>query len=476
MRPSFYRLNPFQRVVLFWRSLSLPGLFVASFAFLIALGTAGLCVLPGIYVGERVSFWDALFTMTHAVCLTGLTVFDVSKKFTFFGQLWLLLFIQMGGLGLFTFSSLIIGSLGRRMSIRSELLTSTSLEGRSRSKDVGDLARQVARFALLLEGVGALILWPQLVREFSLRGILDGLWNAVFLAITAFCNAGLALYPDSLASFARRPFVLLPISILVILGGLGFLVFEETIRWWKSRGAKCRQRFSTHSLCVFAVTGALLLSGFLSFLILEWSGVLADFGIVDKIVNAFVMSVMSRTAGFTSVDYSLVSNETAYMTILLMFIGGSPGSTASGLKTTTAAVILAQAVARIRGRRYVSMFHRTISPSTVRRATSSALMTLMILLFVLFLLSFTERGLCGGDVAMARKDFLPLIFETVSALSTVGLSLGFDCPLSHAGHVVLIILMFIGRVGLVAFSAAISLREKDSLSGFRPAQENVFIG
>ena len=202
---------------------------------------------------------------------------------------------------------------------------------------------------------------------------------------------------------------------------------------------------------------------------------LARFGVADKLMNAFVMSAMARTAGFATVDYALVSNETAYLTILLMFIGGSPGSTASGIKTTTFAVLVAQAVARVRGRRYVSLFQRAIPDSIVQRATSSVLIAFVLLSLVLFILSFTESG-CGGDLSASRENFLPLLFETVSALSTVGLSLGFICPLSEAGQVVLIILMFIGRVGLLAFFSSISLRDDASLGSFRPAQENVFIG
>ncbi len=475
MRFLTYRLNPIQRIRLWWHSLSLPGLFVASFALLIALGTAGLLALPGLYVERRISFFEALFTMAHSVCLTGLTVFDITTEFTFWGQLWILLFIQLGGLGFFTFSSLIIGALGRRLSLRSELLTSTSLEGRTRNKGVTDLARNVARFALLLEGMGTAVLWPQLIERWDAQGVLDALWNALFLSITAFCNAGLTLYSNSLSTFAERPFVLLPLCLLAILGGFGFLAFEELMRWWKSGAFRSHQRFSTHTLTVSVTTAGLLVIGFAFFLLFEWSGVLSRFSAVDKLMNAFAMSAMSRTAGFATVNYALVSNETAYLTILLMFIGGSPGSTASGIKTTTFAVLVAQAVARVRGRRYVSLFDRTIPDAIVQRAASIVLIAFFILSAVLFILSFTETG-CGADLAAARQNFLPLLFETVSALSTVGLSLGLTCPLSTAGQAILLVLMFIGRVGLLAFFSTISLRNNSSPSGFRPAQENVFIG
>ncbi|MBQ4335440.1 MAG: potassium transporter Trk [Myxococcaceae bacterium] len=475
MRLWTYRLNPIQRIRLWWRSLSLPGLFVASFALLIALGTAGLMLLPGLYVHERHPFFEALFTMAHSVCLTGLTVFDITEEFTFFGQLWILLFIQLGGLGFFTFSTLIIGALGHRLSLRSELLTSTSLEGRTRNKGVSSLARNVARFAFLLEGVGAAVLWPQLIEKWTAEGVLNALWNAVFLAITAFCNAGLTLYSNSLSTFAERPFVLLPLCLLAILGGFGFLAFEEITRWWQNGGFRGHQRFSTHTLTVCVTTAALLFLGFAFFLAFEWSGVLADFSVVDKLTNAFAMSAMSRTAGFATINYGLVSNETAYLTILLMFIGGSPGSTASGIKTTTFAVLVAQAVARIRGRRYVSLFDRAIPDSIVQRAASIVLIAFFILSAVVFILGFTEQG-CGDDLTASRQNFLPLLFETVSALSTVGLSLGLTCPLSTAGECVLIVLMFIGRVGLLAFFSTLSLRGNASLARYRPAQENIFIG
>ena len=193
------------------------------------------------------------------------------------------------------------------------------------------------------------------------------------------------------------------------------------------------------------------------------------------LLPAFAMSAMSRTAGFATINYGLVSNETAYLTILLMFIGGSPGSTASGIKTTTFAVLVAQAVARIRGRRYVSLFDRAIPDSIVQRAASIVLIAFFILSAVVFILGFTEQG-CGDDLTASRQNFLPLLFETVSALSTVGLSLGLTCPLSTAGECVLIVLMFIGRVGLLAFFSTLSLRGNASLARYRPAQENIFIG
>jgi trk system potassium uptake protein TrkH len=463
-------LRPLRRIFVWWNELSPQGLFVASFALLIAAATAGLLWLPGLYVGPRLGPLDALFTATSAVCVTGLIVVDTATYFTFWGQLWLLAFIQLGGLGLFSLTTLIIGGMGRRLSLRSEVIAGVSPELTYR-RSVVALTFQVARFTLLAESAGALVLFFSWVPEF---GLLEGAWHAVFHAISAFCNAGFSTFSDSLMGFSRRPFSLLVVSALVIAGGLGFLAIDEVTRWYKGGAFRGRLRLSSHTTAATTVSATLLLVGAVLFAIFEWNGVLAPFGPVDKVVNAWFMSVTPRTAGFNAISYAEVGNGAAYLTVLLMAIGGSPGSTAGGIKTTALAVLGALAFARIRGRRHVVLHGRSIPEATVERTVSLALIAFVALTAAVFVLSALEaRGAYGAE---AHQSFLPHLFEATSALATVGLSMDVTGGLGTAGRALLIPLMFMGRVGPLAFFAAISLRSSAYPRDLRPAREDIIVG
>ena len=463
-------IRPFRRIYLWWHNLSPSGLFVASFLLLIVLGTTGLMILPGLYTGAPLSLLDALFTMTSAVCVTGLSVVDTGTYFSFWGQAWILAFIQLGGLGLFALTTLIIGALGRRLSLRSEMIAGPPVEIAHRHT-VRGLALAVARFTFLIEGAGAVLLWVQFIRT---DGVIRGLWSAVFHSVSAFCNAGFSLYRDSLTGFADSPFVLVPLSLLIILGGFGYLASEEVGRWWKAGGFNGSLRLSSHTFAATVVTAGLLVIGAGLYAGFEWSGVLGRLGAVDKIANAWFMSVTSRTAGFSSVSYSEVSNASAYLTILLMVVGGSPGSTAGGIKTTALAVLIALAVSRIRGRRYVSIHDRAVPDSTVQRTVSLALVAFVVLSLAVFALSFCEAG--GRSVAEARGSFLPELFEATSALATVGLSMDLTPTLTAPGKLVIVILMFMGRVGPLSFFAAIALKATAFPADFRPAREDLIVG
>lgn len=470
MAPHLRDYQPLRPVALWWHSLSPPALFVASFALLIALGTAGLLLLPGLYTGAPLSPLDAAFTMTSAVCVTGLIVVDTATWFTFWGQLWLLLFIQLGGLGLFTLSTLIIGAMGRRLSLRSEMIAGPPIEVSYRHA-VADLTVRVARFTFAIEAGGALALWTQFVGE---HGFLGGLWHAVFHSVSAFCNAGFSTFSDSLMGQARSPLVIVPITLLVIVGGFGYLATEEAQRWWKAGGPKGELRLSSHTWAAAVATAVLLAAGTALFALFEWHGVLGQMGPVDKLVNAWSMSVMPRTAGFNSIAYPQVSNASAYLTVILMVIGGSPGSTAGGIKTTAAAVLVALAISRVRGRRYVSLHDRSVPNSTVQRTTSLALVAFVVLSIAVFMLSFSEAG--AQTSVQERASFLPQLFETASALGTVGLSMDLTPTLSSLGKLLVIVLMFMGRVGPLAFFAALSLKSSSLPGDFRPAREDLIVG
>ena len=454
-----------------WRRLSPHALFVVSFAALITIGTSGLFLIPGLYVGEPLGFVDALFTMTSAVCVTGLIVVDTATYFTRWGQLWILLFVQLGGLGLITLTTLIIGALGRRLSLRSEMITVPTATYREGRPEVSSVARAAAKFTFVVEAFGAVALWPQFWQDF---GPGDAAWHALFQSVSAFCNAGFSTFSTSLEDYAERPLVPLTISVLVVLGGLGYLTTTEVLRWWRGRKHERLLRLSSHSFASVTMTAVLLALGTLLFAAFEWHGVLAEMGLLDRLVNAWFMSVTPRTAGFNTIPYGSVGNGTAFLTILLMTIGGSPGSMAGGIKTTTAAILIALALARIRGRRQVELHGRTVPEATVERTASLALVASGLVIAAVFLLSMTEMR--GQPLAEERAAVLPLIFETVSAFGTVGLSMGVTPTLETSGRLFVIVLMFLGRVGPLAFFAALSFRKARLPAGMRAAREDVVVG
>jgi trk system potassium uptake protein TrkH len=452
-----------------WRRASPPLVFVASFALLIGVATAGLLVLPGLQQGPRLGLVDAWFTMTSAVCVTGLVVVDTATHFTRLGQAWLLLFIQLGGIGLVTLTTLIIASLGRKLSLRSEM-TSVVVVHRDGSTPIRHLVGQVARFTFAIEAVGAAVLFALWVPRF---GVVDAAWHAVFHSVSAFCNAGFSTFSDSLIGFDQDPLVLLVLSALIILGGLGFLVIGELGRWRRSRRGLRRQRLSTHSYAAVVTTAVLLGFGTVCYAAFEWSRTLGHLGVVDRLVNAWFMSVTARTAGFNTVSYAQVGNDAAFLTILLMMIGGSPGSTAGGLKTTTLSVLVAMAASRVHAREHTSLHGRGVPEETLERAVSLTLLALAVMTVAFFALNAVMHS--AIPVSEAHAVFLPLAFETVSAFATVGLSMDTTATLNAAGKLVLILLMFVGRVGLISFFSALLLRRRPS-AAFRLAQEDLVVG
>lgn len=453
-----------------WRNLSAPALFVWSFLALIGVGTAGLYLLPGLTRGPKLGLVDALFTMTSAACVTGLTVVDVSTRFTRWGQAWILLFVQLGGIGLVTLTSLIITVLGKRLSLRSEMIAGPPVEVLG-VRDLRGLLGAVIRFTLGVEAIGAVVLWLAFLPR---HDPLEAAWHALFHAVCAFCNAGFSTFSDSLAGHADSPAVLLTVALLVIVGGFGYLSSRELLQWWRAGGKTGPRRLSTHTFAAFNVTVVLLVGGFVLYALFEWRGVLAPLSTVDRLVNAFFLSVTARSAGFASVPFETVGNESAFLTVLLMLVGGSPGSTAGGIKTTALAVLVALAIGRMRGRRNVVLHHRSIPEGTVERTVSLALIATAVVLLSVFWLNFTETR--GADLATARASFLPLLFEASSAFFTTGLSLAVTPHLTVAGKLIVIALMFVGRVGPLTFFAALSFRGRRTPRDVRPAREDVIIG
>lgn len=448
-----------------WQRISPPQLLASSFLLLIGLGTLGLMLLPGIYTGARLSPTDALFTTTSAVCVTGLTVVDTATYFTPMGQAFLLLLIQLGGLGILAFTSLIVQILGFRLSLRSEALTHESRHG-SPLVNLRRLTVDIILFTLLIESVGAIALWllwsPRL-------GWTEACWPAVFHSVSAFCNAGFSTNSDSLMGWQTSSLTLLVVSGLIVAGGLGFVTLEES--WINIRTRKRTEfrRLSLNSRLILVTTLLLTILPWPIFAAFEWDQGLEQLSTGDKLVNSLFLSVTPRTAGFNSLDYARASDETNFLTMLLMAIGGAPGSTAGGMKVTTFALIVLLAWSRLRGDETTVFANRSIPHDTTQRAIGLVVLSFAVMAaggFALMILEPSPRD---------HSSFLSRLFEVVSAFNTVGLSLSETPRLTVSGRWVVIVLMFLGRVGPMTLAAAMVV-ERARRSHYRYAYEDVAVG
>lgn len=450
----------------FWQKITPPQLFAGSFAFLIILGTLALKLIPGLYVGPELGWQDALFTSTSAVCVTGLVVVDTGAFFTTAGHVVLLVLIQLGGLGMLAFTSLVITILGRRLSLRAQ--SSLTMESRKSGPhvDVRRLALDVVRFTFVIEATGAILLIAAWAPKHGFAAVI---WPAIFHSVSAFCNAGFSIYPDSLIGFNDSPVSLVIIMILVVFGGIGFVTMEEFFLRFLARKTKRIRRLSIHSRLVMVTTLVLLFGAWPLFAVIEWDQGLSGLSVGDKICNALFMSTTARTAGFNTIDYANVSDSGNFLTMLLMTVGGSPGSTAGGMKTTTFALIMLLAWSRWRSHETTTFANRTIPDETIQRAVGLTVLALGTVALGVFALATTEQ------YGLHEASFLVHMFEAVSAFNTVGLSLGLTPHMSTAGRWVTIMLMFLGRVGPLTFAAALVVRRVRN-SRFRYAFEDVVVG
>lgn len=442
-------------------------LLLGSFAVLILLGTAGLRFLPGLYTGEPLSWLDALFTATSAVCVTGLIVVDTATHFTPLGQAYILVLIQLGGLGILTFATLVILAMGRRLSLRHRMAASQGADVVA-DIDFRQVLKGVLLFSFLFEAVGALLLFAAWSGPLGARGAA---WAAVFHAVSAYCNAGFSTFSDSLTGYRTSPWILGVVMGLIVVGGVGFLTMTELNRTLRPRAGVARRRMSLQTRLVLATTGALIVSGWVGFAALEWGGVLVGLPPVHRLTNALFMSITARTAGFNTVDYAEVGAGGNMLTMLLMAIGGSPGSTAGGMKTTTFAVLGLAALARICGRHEVVVGGRAVSEEALQRALVLWVAGSVVIAGAVFALS-----LLHGPPEVARDGFLALMFEAVSAFNTVGLSMGTTADLTPGARTVVIVLMYLGRVGPMAAAAALVPVGNGRRDVIRHAREDLVVG
>ena len=446
------------------RKLSPARLIALSFALAILLGTVLLALPFSHAAGQRVGILDAFFTATSAVCVTGLIVVDTGSAFNLFGQSVIMLLIQAGGLGLITFSTLVALASGRRIGFRDRVRLQTQINALHVGGVVG-LIRNIVLFVFAVEVCGALLLY---IRFSELEGERMGAFYALFHSISAFNNAGFSFYADSLSSFVADPLVNFTVIGLIILGGLGFFViFEGALRPVPRRFyRRPRRPLSLHSKIVLMSTGLLITFGFLLFAIFEWTNpaTLGQLSFLHKLQASLFQSVTPRTAGFNTLDYGAMRGSTLLVTMLLMFVGGSPGSTAGGIKTVTFFVIIGSAWSISRGHGEFAIFGRRIGFETVIRASVIALFGIMLSGAALTLLLFTESHI----------EPFKLAFETISAVGTVGLSTGITADLSGVGKLLIIALMYLGRLGPLTFALALIEKSTDKRITY-PAEE-IIIG
>lgn len=437
-----------------------------SFGTLVVIGTVGLLVGPGFYTGDRLGLVDALFTATSAVCVTGLIVVDTATAFTPLGQAWIAALIQAGGLGILTFTTAFALALGGKSRLALEEAAGGEvpqpvLAGRR------SLFKAILLVTLTIEAVGALALW------LSWRGPMGNLGAvgpALFHAISAFCNAGFSTFSDSLESYRESPAILGTIMILIVMGGIGFVVLEDL----RTRiGSKRRRPLTLHTKLALTVTGVLILLGWGLFTAFEWSGQLREMAVPHRLLNGLFMAVTPRTAGFNTVNYFSVDNPSMFLTMIFMVVGGSPGSTAGGLKTVSLGVLLLVLLARLRGDARVSAFGRTLPRETIQRSVGLFVGGLMLLALAVFLLLVLDAS---GSSLAAREHFITLLFEAASAFGTVGLSMGATPDLTVLGKVLIIALMYVGRLGPLILVASMTPREASVRRAFRYGEEDVMIG
>ena len=445
-RHGYHRLNQVQYIAL-------------GFFFIILAGSLILTLPIASRSGEWTPFLDSMFTATSATCVTGLVVYDTFTHWNVFGQLVILLLIQIGGLGFITVGVGFSMAFRRRIGLRQRDLLKESIN----AMEIGGivkLSRKIFIGTALCEGVGALLLATRFIPEF---GLVKGIYYSIFHAISAFCNDGFDLMGGqqpyaSFTAYATDPVINITLMLLIIVGGLGFVVWSDVVskrfRW---------KNYSLHTKMVISVTLLLIFGGALLLFLFEQGGTIKGMSTGDQILTSLFGSVTARTAGFNTVDTGALQPESKLLTIALMFIGGSPGSTAGGVKTTTIAVILIYVISNLRGESGCNVFHRRIGDEVIKRAS-------MVFCLNLFL------GLTSVTLILATSNLhmSDVLFEVYSAISTVGMTTGITRDLNVMGRIVIIILMYCGRIGSMTF--ALSLVAKPEAKGLSLPEEKITIG
>lgn len=444
------------------RHLTPPRLFVLSFAGLICLGTVMLW-LPFSTEDTPLGLVDALFTSASSVCVTGLATIDIGKNLSFAGQLVTLALFQAGGLGIITFSVILFSLMGRDTSFRGREITQATFMI-TPGRDFYLIVKRVLQYTLIIEGVGTALLFSRFLADYPAA---RAFYYAIYHAVSAFNNCGLSLFSDNMAGYRSDIVVNITIMALVVTGGIGFIVLHELTEKFRGR----RKKFSLHSKIVLVTTTALVLLGAVCIFFMERHNVLAGASLKDSLLISFFHSVSARTAGFNTVDIGMLTNSTILILLFLMFVGASPGSTGGGIKTTSFAILCLVIANRVRGSENINIANRTLSVKLVDRAVTIIFVSAMIIgVITASLLLFSTSD---GATLAQRSEFVSCIFETFSAFGTVGLSMGTTPALNNIQKCIIVMMMFIGRVGPLTLAFALHSRKKKTLIY---AEETVMVG
>jgi len=454
-------------------------ILVMSFIVIILIGTIFLSLPFSVNEGEDISILTALFTATSAVSVTGLSLVDVSKVFSPFGKVIILILIQLGGLGIMTFSTLVFTLIGKQISYQERKILKEDLN----SYTIGGVIKFLKRIVLIviiIEMIGAFFLTLGFHQTMPLeKSIIYG----IFHSVSAFCNAGFSLFSDSLTGFSNNKTITFTIAMLITLGGIGFAVINSTISYYKTG----RKTYNLTSQLAIFITLILTIGGTIAFYVFERNnpGTIGNMGIIDAINNSFFQSVTTRTAGFNSIPMENMKPETLFLFLILMFIGASPGSTGGGLKTTTFGIIMFYVVTVIRNEKDVVIGNRRVPWEVLHRAMAILIISILYIMVVVFLIlmtnemtsikDLTDAILSGGhSVATSHLTLDKVLFEVISAFATVGVSQGITSDLNMFGRILLIITMLIGRVGPLTFMLAFSGKIK--VRAYKYPEENILIG
>jgi trk system potassium uptake protein TrkH len=450
------------------KKLNPPQIVVLSFLIIIICGTFLLSLPQATKDGIKMPLVDALFTATSATCVTGLIVRDTGSYFSTFGQMVIMFLFQIGGLGIMTLSTFFAVLLGRKLTIRQNVVIQSALDHHA----VEGLRQLVVSILILtfgLEIIGASLLFLK-IRLISGITFAQAWYYSFFHAISAFCNAGFSLYSDSFTRFRGDLFVNLVMIGLIIAGGLGFVVLMDfpKIKYLSKGKTVFFSRITLQTKLVLITTSVLLLGGTIILFLLEKDKILSTLPLGHKWLASFFQAVTPRTAGFNTLPIGELRDASLFFIILLMFIGASPGSTGGGIKTATLAILVATAVSMMKNKNEVSIFNRTIPRTVVRRVIIVFILALVWIIATAFILNITEAGGFG------ERSFLKILFETTSAFGTVGLSTGITPHLSVMGRLLISLTIFVGRVGPLTVALAVALKEERSYVSF--PEERVMVG
>ncbi len=432
-------------------------ILVLGFLFIILLGAVILSTPFVTNNGQSIGFINAFFTATSAVCVTGLVLVDTGSYWNYFGKTVIIILIQIGGLGFMTMASLLTLVAGRKFSLKKRIVMQESM-GTKHLSGVVRITKYAVYMTFTFELIGAFILSLKFI---PMYGNLKGLYYAVFHSISAFCNAGFDIMGtgNSISQFAKDPLVSITVSLLVIIGGLGFMVIAEIFRFNKFK------KWSLNAKVVIVSTLFLLFVGFVFILILEYNNpnTIKDFSFGEKLIASFFASMTPRTAGFNTIDLNSMRHASLVLTMIFMFIGGSPSSTAGGVKTTTIALFFITIISILRGKKDTEAFGRKIPEENVKRAIAVIGIAVTFLTTSIVLLSISETD----------ASFFEIVFETLSAYGTVGLSIGLSAKLSFVGKLIISLAMFLGRVGALTllFAATSKMKKIENQMLSYPVEE-----